>query len=377
MADPASETATECESQLDSTASSPPAPNAEAVGDVASSTTPPAVTSTASNSPEPSQRTDPSTAGDSSDRTVAEPFGANLEPVLREACDHRLSRISWFRTDWQRGGALTGTATYQTDAGRSQPVVVKLPVPPRERAWLTELQGELDVVPVVYAHGETVGGYDLAWVVMEHLPHGPLGPQWNGGEFDLLLEATGRFYEATEAVAPPDGASPIDRDWGRLLELAKQQVANGAVADGKAWKTALKKADRKLEGWLERWQARPIAQWCHGDLHLANAMTRTPPPDGPALLLDLAQVRPGHWVEDAVYFEHLYWGCPDRVDGRKLCKQLARVRRNRGLALDDDWAEFAQLKRALLAMAAPARLNVEGSQRHLDAALAVLQRHVK
>jgi hypothetical protein len=44
-----------------------------------------------------------------------EPLGANLEPVLRQACGDRLSSIRWFRADWQRGGALTGYSEYQTD----------------------------------------------------------------------------------------------------------------------------------------------------------------------------------------------------------------------------------------------------------------------
>ena len=68
-----------------------------------------------------------------------EPFGANLEPALLEATDHRLSAIRWFRTDWQRGGALTGYAKYREEDGRDQAVVVKLPVPPGERQWLVRL----------------------------------------------------------------------------------------------------------------------------------------------------------------------------------------------------------------------------------------------
>ena len=35
-------------------------------------------------------------------------FGAQLEPVLHQACGGRLSPVRWFRTDWQHGGALTG-----------------------------------------------------------------------------------------------------------------------------------------------------------------------------------------------------------------------------------------------------------------------------
>jgi len=154
-------------------------------------------------------------------------------------------------------------------------------------------------------------------------------------------------------------------------------VRSGAIPDAKAWKAALKKAGRKLDDWLQQWRQRPIDQWCHGDLHLANAMTREPPPAGPALLLDLAEVRPGHWVEDAVYFEHLYWAMPERLGGRKLVKQIAHQRKELGLPLDPDWAEHAKLKRALLAMATPARLNQDGSPAQLAAALDVLERYVR
>jgi len=373
MAESPSEPATDAESQASPAAEAPSLGQAPPRSQP--SPTPPTPTDTKGISPAHNGRDEPNHKP--GDDEPGEPFGASLEPVLRRACDDRLSAIRWFRTDWQRGGALTGYASYRADDGADHHVVVKMPVPPRERYWLARVQREPEVAPVVYAHGDQVGGYDLAWVVMEALPHGPLNPQWQGAEFDLLIDAASRFYAATRAVQPPDAADGLDRDWHKLLELAVQQVRNGAVSHPREWKEALKKAGRRLDGWLERWRARPIADWCHGDLHLANAMTRHPPPDGPALLLDLAQVRPGHWVEDAVYFEHLYWAWPERLAGRKLCKQLARARKGRGIRGDDGWAEFAQLKRALLAMAAPARLNVEGSERHVQAALAVLQRHVR
>lgn len=104
------------------------------------------------------------------------PFGASLEPFLRDACENRLSTVNWFRTDWQRGGALTGYATYRDDAGKDQNVVVKLPVGPTERRWLARLgRTSNGVVPRVWATGQSLGEYDMAWVVMEQLPHGPLG----------------------------------------------------------------------------------------------------------------------------------------------------------------------------------------------------------
>ena len=63
----------------------------------------------------------------------------------------------------------------------------------------------------LYAHGEALGGYDMAWVVMERLPHGPLGAAWNGQQFDLLIEAAGRFYQAAQqitAAGPPPAPAP-------------------------------------------------------------------------------------------------------------------------------------------------------------------------
>ena len=87
--------------------------------------------------------------------TIAEgPFGRMLEPVLRGVCEDRLSEVSWFRTDWQRGGAATGYATYLDDDGTEQPVVVKLPVPPCELLWMRALLDAPDVVPKLYAGDE-------------------------------------------------------------------------------------------------------------------------------------------------------------------------------------------------------------------------------
>ena len=105
-------------------------------------------------------------------------------------------------------------------------------------------------------------------------------------------------------------------------------------------------------------------------------MTRTEPPGGPALLFDFAHTRVGHWVEDGVYFEHLYWARRDKLDGRKLCKALAQERKRRGLPVDQDWSRYAEIKRALLAMSTPAVLDLDGDRAHVAAALEVLEREV-
>lgn len=301
-------------------------------------------------------------------------FGQMLEPVVRSACRDRLSEVSWFRTDWQRGGAATGYATYKDDDGNERPAVVKLPVPPCELLWMRALQDAGDVVPKLYAGGEVLGGYDMAWVVMERLPHGPLGSAWNGAEFGLLIEAAGRFHRAASRF--PIITGHLHDDWAALHEHARQSVRARALPEPQRWNKALKKAHKKYKEWVAVWDDRPIEHWCHGDLHLGNAMTRHEPPDGPAVLFDLAKVCASHWVQDGVYLEHLYWGRPGELDGHKLCKELAHHRKQIGLPVDKGWSNLANAKRALLAMSVPAKLDVDGNSHYVHGALEVLERAV-
>lgn len=312
------------------------------------------------------------------ERSRFQPWGSELAPALQEACDQRLSRISWFRTDWQRGGALTGYADYSDDAGRHAEVVVKLPVPPAERLWMLRLQsacGEADeaLVPRIHAHGETLGGYDMAWLVMERLPHGPLGPAWGPRAFDMLVTALGHFQRiAAQYPLPPPQRKP---DWSAALEDARQHVRNGRLADAQRWKAILKKVSRRLDDWVDSWEQRPMTSWCHGDLHLGNAMSRSPAPEGQAVLIDWANVHPGYWVEDAVYAEHLYWGT-ETPGAAGLCSRLAKERKRHDLPREADWAEVAELRRLMLALSLAANRGREGSFSRLNAALTLLERRV-
>ncbi len=306
---------------------------------------------------------------------VAEgPFGKMLEPVLRSVCEGRLSEVSWFRTDWQRGGAATGYATYKDDDGNEQQAVVKLPIPPCELQWMRTLQDADDVVPRLYASGQMLGGYDMAWVVMERLPHGPLGSAWGGAEFGLLVHAVGRFYEAAKDI--PTTTLHDHRDWNAIYDHARQSVRASALREPQRWNKALKRAHKKYKEWVTIWDDRPMTYWCHGDLHLGNAMTRTEPPQGPAVLFDFAKVCVSHWVQDGVYLEHLYWGRPGELDGHKLCKELAHHRKQLGLQVDKGWSDLANAKRALLAMSVPAKLDVDGNAQYVHGALEVLERAV-
>lgn len=302
---------------------------------------------------------------------VSQPLlGSQFEPALLKAVE--LEDLHWFRTDWQRGGAATGYARLTDQAGDTHDVVVKLPVKPVERLWLQRLQEHPDTAPRLFAHGETLGGYDIAWVVMEKLEHGPLGKTWRGAAFDLTVEAAGRFYAAARDY--PVDRDPPKKDWRRILDLARQKVRRHSVADEQRWNKALKKAGRKLDGWLSIWRDRPIRDWCHGDLHLGNAMSRTPAPGGPAVLIDYAEAHAGNWVEDAIYFEHLYWSRRNMLQGRKIGSALAHQRKEHGLEVEADWPKLASVRRALLAMSTPAMLEHDGVLPHVAASLDVLER---
>lgn len=306
------------------------------------------------------------------DDTALSPFGAALAPVLLDLCEGKLADLNWFRTDWQRGGALTGYATWTDEQGRHD-AVVKFPIPPKERRWLVQLSSD-DITPRVFAHGSELGGYDLAWVVMERLPHGPIGTAWGAQAYDLIAEAAANFYARAQLI--PMGDPPAPNDWAERLKRSKQSISKDTIAHSQRWSKALKAARKQLPAWLETWNARDTGFWCHGDLHPGNAMSRTPAPHGPAVLFDLACVRQGHWVEDAIYLEHLYWANPKSLHGSKPAKRIAQHLRDYGLTPGHNWPDLANIYRALLAMTAPANRHNNLGPGHTDAALNMLERLV-
>lgn len=299
------------------------------------------------------------------------PHGRELEDELFDACNQRLIDVNWFQTDWQRSGASTGKGLILDEDLKPHNVVIKLPIPHTERRWMARLADTTDVVPRIYAHGDRLGQYDLNWIVMEYLPHGPLSAKWDGSEFDLLVEAYGRLALAMDAF-PVDEAPP-QKDWEAILQKSRDMVHAHSLADEQRWGKALKQAHRKLKDWLSALEDEPQDHWCHGDLHFGNALSRVAPPHGPALLIDFACVHAGHWLTDAVYLEHLFWARRDRLDGRKLCSMIARERKKHGLKVCAQWPQWAQIRRGLLAMSTPAMLEHDGSPLHVQAALEVLE----
>jgi hypothetical protein len=321
-------------------------------------------------------------------RTLA----ASLGPLVAQACGGRLGEITWFKTDWQRGGAATGKTTFQLDDGTVAPVVLKMPVVGRELLWTRRLQSGLlalgsqaspqdsstgnglkpeSPIPRLFASGESVGGYDLAWIVIERFAYGPLGLHWHNDHVMRIADAAAQFHAdaATFAVDQP----PKVEDWPELLHDASENIKVNHIGHEQRWSSALRNFRGRLGRVLQEWDARNVNQWLHGDLHLANAMSRVSMESGPVCLIDLAEVHAGHWVEDAVYLERQLWARPERLKINKPVKAIAAARKERGLAVDSDWPRLAMIRRALLAATAPKFIKSEGHPVYLDACLSWLE----
>lgn len=326
---------------------------------------------------------DPSHAVDSSE------LAATLGPILVQHCGGRLTGASWFRSTWQRGGSATAFATWQADDGPI-PVIVKVPVGPTEFRWTRSLGDGSDrhaPTPRVLAGDDRLGGYDLAWLVVERLDGHTLTHEWTHDAADDLLQAAAAFQGRAAQVASPT-APPPPLDWDRLIHRARDLARESALPEAQHWNEAVKKVQRALPRLVQRWQARPINAWCHGDLHPGNAMRRMPargstpgdatsPARAPCVLIDLALVHAGHWVEDAVYLERQFWGHMDQLFGLHTVSVLARHRREMGLPTDGDYGAVANLRRLLMASIAPVNMIAgggESSPKYLHAALETIER---
>ncbi|NOG55366.1 MAG: aminoglycoside phosphotransferase family protein [Planctomycetes bacterium] len=302
-----------------------------------------------------------------------EELGDQFEPLLREACHERLGPIAWFRADWQRGGAKTGRSTYDLGEHGPVPVVVKIPIGPNEFLWHHRLQPRpgqsQEITSRLYASDTILGGYDLAWIVTERFSEGPLLGLVREDAIDLMSDAAARFHALASAY-PITGKSRRE-DWALLIERARENVQTNSVWHEQKWTNVLKRVARSLDKLVELWRARRCDCWCHGDLHPANAMSRSNDAEDPAMLIDLAEVHVGHWVEDAVYLERMFWLRPGLLEDRPPVQQIATRRKDFGLTVEPEDHKLADVRRILLAATAPAFLRTEGNPRYLDACLNV------
>lgn len=315
---------------------------------------------------------------DLSDSRDAHDLGPALEPALLEACKGQISEVHWFRADWQLGGAATAYAAFDPkDGSPTREVVIKLPIGPREYRFLTGLVQTSAPTPHLAFHGNELGGYDFAWVIMERLSGDPLSAHLHKDIFKRVIQAVASFHKGAKEFTSIEEA-PAPPHWSDLLDHARQAIRDNPHIDhAQEWASAVKDTQKHLRTLLAIWRAREINTWCHGDLHPGNCMARSKdshwgePQD---VLFDLAEVHPGHWVEDAVYLERLYWGTPEVLKGIKPVSMLAKARRELGLTTDDDYALLANTRRVLMAACIPAFLHREGHPAYMAQALKLLER---
>jgi aminoglycoside phosphotransferase (APT) family kinase protein len=186
-----------------------------------------------------------------------------------------------------------------------------------------------------------------------------------------LMMAVVDWYGRARVLRDVRKAEAPQRDWGAVLHRAREALRSAPISDQQRWVEAVKHVQKALPRLTAVWDSRPINTWCHGDLHPGNVMTRQGSPGRPprCVLIDLALVHPGHWVEDAVYLERLYWGRPELLHGVKPVSAIARLIKDRGLYGGEDYALLANVRRVLMGACAPAYLEREGNARYLHSAL--------
>ena len=271
------------------------------------------------------------------------PLAEHLRPILQHALESAIGEpvedIAFFRGPWQRGGAPAARVRLST-----RELVVKLPTGATELHWFRRLGERGDSVARLLASGTHLGPYGLAWIALERLPHGSnlrgSGPCTHGidpSDIERLAAASARLAHAMrgqERAAPPCGATPPDVD---IVDVARgddgSNMGNDA-ADTRAWLALLDQVARDLPTLLAHWNARAPREWIHGELHPRHALARSPWPSAPLILADLAHVRRGHWVEDAVQLERLFWTRPDLLRAARPVRAMAQARRALGLPLD-------------------------------------------
>jgi hypothetical protein len=326
--------------------------------------------------------------GDTAPHADGHSLAAALAPALAEACGGCLGPVQWFHSTWQRGGAATGFARWR-EGDRDLEVFIKLPVGPVEFRWTTQLASPLPgengdwshlPTPKVLASGTELGGYDLGWLVIERLDGRTLNHGWSREHLDNLLRTVAIMQARAEAIAPVSGKPP-GTDWEALIQRSRKLAHDSSLPEAQHWNEAVKRVQKHLPALIARWAARPIDSWCHGDVHPGNAMQRrevpgheTHPKACPCVLIDLALVHPGNWIEDAVYLERQFWGRPDHLFGVHPVSLLAKYRRELGLRTEGDYGALANLRRVLMASVAPCYFAEEGHPRYLHAALETLDR---
>lgn len=237
---------------------------------------------------------------------------------------------------WSTSGALHLAARWRaTDT----PVLVKLGVNHNQLYWTQQVATAApDLLPQLFASGAQLGAYPVAWLALEQVADGPLWPGWDGVEFTMLLEAAVRFQQVA-ATIEPRVVKTMD------AALLRSWLAVGVAAEPPGPVATVMERIEQDWAWI---QATCGLEVCHCDVHMCNALTRTPPPEPTrALLIDCQPIRQP-WAFDAAYAQVLNSTDSRRVGYRGLVPTMARLRTERGLS-SCTGATLARVERLTLA----------------------------
>jgi len=220
-------------------------------------------------------------------------------------------------------------------SGADLPVVIKVGVTEAEMYWTAHLSSaNPGLFPELFAVDHLPsrkGRGPLGFIASERIPYTLIGPAWDGRQTEMLLDAVAAFYQATQSV-PAHYISPL-----RLAEVQRRPAEGCSKNPPGDWRGVFDHVEEDY-AWLQR--SCPF-EVCHGDLHVGNALSRTPPPDGTALLIDLNPILQP-WVFDAAWVEVCAWSDHRRRGTGYTIRQLAARRSSLGLpALPPDVQEKA------------------------------------
>lgn len=210
------------------------------------------------------------------------------------------------------------------DSSTDLPVVIKVGVTEAEMYWTAHLSSANPALfPKVFAVDYLPARADrgsAGFIASERIPYTLIGPAWAGRQTDMLLDAVATFYQAAQSVSPQHiSLLPIDEVQWWLTEGCLKNPSGD-------WRDVLAHAEEDYSWLLQACEF----EVCHGDLHVGNALSRTPPPNGTALLIDLNPLLQP-WVFDAAWVEVCAWGDYSWRGTGYTIRQLAERRRGSGL----------------------------------------------
>ena len=125
---------------------------------------------------------------------------AVLGKYVEQCLGPQVSEISLQEQEWSASGGVYMTGTWWAT---ETPVLIKLGMNMNQLYWTQQMAvAAPDLIPALHASGEHLGELSIRWTVMERIAFGPLGPEWNGHEFAMLLDAAVRFQRAARRIEP-------------------------------------------------------------------------------------------------------------------------------------------------------------------------------